>query len=734
LPVKVAGCKCEEGFGGMKKAIAFLAAVLGCLGPLAAQDPTQPAKAQFAGTPAIRTTSQEVLLDMVFRDKKGRSIHDIRPEEIQILEEGVEQKLNSFRLVEGNTAQVLSANGAGARTAALPLDPMREIRLVTLVFERLGPDDKRFFQQAVKDLLAMAAERNLYFSVMTIDQNLHVVQPFTADHQSLLKTLNRALGWSYVQFQNNSAEVMQQLQQVVSSDQPQIQGTGTSAPSPGQIGASVDWQLAKMQYDMLKSEEAADRAAADRATIFSLLGLVRAEASLPGRKVILYFNPQFRVPEILNDQYKNLKSEANRGNVTFYTVDTKGLVSFSQEQGGRDMLKGAADEVRRASQVGADRKVTVGQVREGENAENSARDNPLLWLVDLAKDTGGSAVVETNDWKAPLKVAMDEVRTYYEATYTPAISVYDGKFRRIAVKIDRPEVQVHTRAGYYALPVLNGGQQLYSYELPLLNAISAAPLPNQVPFRAAASRFNNRGPKVEYMLTVEAPLAGLAFEPHPEQKNATVNAGLLALLRNQNGEIVDKFSKDFAVQVDLDKVEGYKAGNMVQTFQTRLNPGRYTLEVAVMDRQADKVGARKVVLTVPAPTDKLSISDIVVVRRKDALKDSQILDAFYFEGGKIVPTLNDALKGGPGNILPFYFAIYPDKSIQEAPKLTMSFYLEGQLLGAAEAPLPPPQKDGRIPYIAELPADKFLPGNYEIRVGVMEGNARSEEKIAFRVE
>ena len=68
------------------------------------------------------------------------------------------------------------------------------------------------------------------------------------------------------------------------------------------------------------------------------------------------------------------------------------------------------------------------------------RSNPLLWLQDLAQQTGGATIAETNDYRAPLRVAMDEVRTYYEATYVPHIAVYDGKFRKISVHVDRPDV------------------------------------------------------------------------------------------------------------------------------------------------------------------------------------------------------------------------------------------------------------------------------------------------------
>jgi hypothetical protein len=33
-----------------------------------------------------------------------------------------------------------------------------------------------------------------------------------------------------------------------------------------------------------------------------------------------------------------------------------------------------------------------------------------------------------------------------------------------------------------------------------------------------------------------------------------------------------------------------------------------------------------------------------------------------------------------------------------------------------------------------LPADKFTPGAYEIRIGVAQGESKAEEKVDFRVE
>lgn len=679
--------------------------------------------------PIIKATAQEVVLDVVFSDKKGKTIKDIRPDQVHVYEDGVEQKISSFHLFD--------ANAPSAPSGTAQFDPMREVRLVTFVSEGLDLDGQRFFRQSMKDVLDMTPEQNLYFSIMAIDQNLHVIQPFTADHAALMKAAEKSATWSFLQYNKQNDVVKSELKQTIAQSDATSMAAGPQGLTAGQIQSYVNYKMAKMQYDMMQGAASADRSYDARNTLDALLALVRAEAELPGRKVVLYFNPFLFIPESVKEEYQMLVSTANRANVSFYTVDPKGLVTWDQNGMGVNTLGGANNDTRGAQMAGAsggDKTVSAGQARAVENAENAQRLNPLLWLRDLSQQTGGITIAETNDTKAPLRAAMNEVRTYYELTYAPKISTFDGKFRKLLVKVDQPDVIVHARSGYFALPSLRNGEQLNAYEMPLLNALNTPTSSTDLPFEAAAERFDDRGPKVEYMVTLEAPLKGITFQPQADQKTAALDAALLAVVKDSNGEIVEKFSKDFAVQVPLDSVEAHKGGDLVQTFHTELAPGTYSFEAVLMDRKNNKIGVKKSTLVVPAPSHSLSMSDVVIVRSTQPMKDSQMLDAFYFPGGKVVPSLDDKLAGGAGHVLPFYFTVYPDSSSKDAPKLTMAFYKGGQYLGAAEAPLPPVQKDGRIPYIANLPADKFSPGSYEIQIGVVQGSAKAQEKVAFQVQ
>ena len=352
---------------------------------------------------------------MVFRDKKGKTIRDVRPEEVHILEDGVEQNLTSFRLIEGH-AEPAPVSPGTTSTAPVGVDPMRVIRLVTLVFEGLDGEGKRFFRQALKDILDMAPEQNLYFSVLTVDQKLHVIQPFTSDHAALLKSVDRSMMWSFIQYETQSTEVKQTLKQTLSGDEPQLQTSASGGASPAQVQSLVSYRMAKMQYDMLQAAEATDRQSNARTTVDALMTLVRAQSQLPGRKVVLYFNPYLFIPEIIKEQYNNLISTATRSNVSFYTVDPKGLVTWSQQSAGRDYLKDAAGEIRSQQMRGGVGEVSTQQARASETAEGAVRANPLLWLRDLAQQTGGTTIAETNDWKAPLRTVMAEVLTYFEVS------------------------------------------------------------------------------------------------------------------------------------------------------------------------------------------------------------------------------------------------------------------------------------------------------------------------------
>src|SRR5271165_1561456 len=106
---------------------------------------TQITLAQAPPGPVIRSGAQEVLLDLVVRDKREKMVRDLKPEELEVFEDGVKQDIRSFRLVSG--AEVRQAEAEAAKTGAAPqtkVNPLREINLVLLVFRMMGPKERLY--------------------------------------------------------------------------------------------------------------------------------------------------------------------------------------------------------------------------------------------------------------------------------------------------------------------------------------------------------------------------------------------------------------------------------------------------------------------------------------------------------------------------------------------------------------------------------------------------------------
>jgi len=77
-------------------------------------------------------------------------------------------------------------------------------------------------------------------------------------------------------------------------------------------------------------------------------------------------------------------------------------------------------------------------------------ENSRASLYQLAAETGGRAVVNTNAMEAGLAKVLDETSAYYVLGYTPTRATDDGKYHKINVKVRRPGVRVIARQGYWA--------------------------------------------------------------------------------------------------------------------------------------------------------------------------------------------------------------------------------------------------------------------------------------------
>lgn len=713
----------------MRLRIASSAVVLSYLAVCApAQTP------QSAPDTAIKTNVDEVLLDIVVRDKKGKAVYDVKPGDVTVTDNGVKQKVTSFRLVQGSEA----VSAEGTRSA---LDPLHQVRLVTLAFQAMGGVDQRqLARKAALDLVKNEQGTNVFFSVAEIDTHLNLLQPFTRDRAALEKAINMATsGADATQFNAESDRARQQLQDRLHqmTGQPDVAAAlrtleSTPAPAPGSpaLGtAALDAKLVEIMIDMTRYDVVMTDGT--RLLLEALKSLIAGLSELPGRKSVLYFTWGLVVPPNLDDQFKNVTSMANRANVTFYTIDCNGVETWSQNgQAAGDLTRAAGDSRSNATKTGA---VSKGMVLASDTAEMSMRTNGRNELLNLAEGTGGFMVADSNDLRTPVRKINEEISSYYELSYNPGISNYDGSFRRVKVDANRKDLMVQARNGYFALPAELRTSGLLPFEPPLLKALADGATSHDVAFRSRLLRFQPTVQGIGTGIVVEVPVGGLDFQPDAA-KHFNARISMVALVKNASGTVVQKFTRDVPIQATAENLSAMKLGNFVYKDQLTLPPGKYTLETAVMDRENNKIGAERSEFEA-SPAKGVGISEISLVRSyAPGAKDLDPADPFQYQGGRITPTLNPTVKSEKGATLSMFFVVYPEPGNPAKPSVELEYVKDGNVVGKGGLELPAPDSKGRIPYIMSSAAESMPAGEYVIRAIVKQGNSTAEEKTAFHVE
>ena len=128
--------------------------------------------------------------------------------------------------------------------------------------------------------------------------------------------------------------------------------------------------------------------------------------------------------EVIRQAMQDAVEAATRNNATIYGIDPRGL-AFNR-----------AD-------------LNIGEISphpsllgEVQGAQKSLRT--------ISDETGGFAVVDRNSFDAAYQQVVAENSAYYVLGYYPVPERHDGKFHKIAVRVDRPGISVDARKGYLA--------------------------------------------------------------------------------------------------------------------------------------------------------------------------------------------------------------------------------------------------------------------------------------------
>jgi VWFA-related protein len=680
----------------MKRIIAGLLIAIAQFSTMSAQDAPEDGGIQF------KSGTNEIMLDLVVTDKKGRPILDLKKEEVVLTDNGVKQEVRGFRLVD--------AAGTPGNTASRRQQP----QLVTIVLESLDVEARRQAKVAAMELVKAAPLDNMYLAVVGINRQVSLLQPFTTNRDALKTAIDLATSGQPLQWVEHSNGMKAKLNTAMNS------------------GTADEKKLAAVMMNMLKSTDAIDEG--PRATIFGLLSLVRGQASYPGRKGIVYISWGMWRPPHLDEPFRNLISSANRANVSFYPISALGVATWSQSAGATMQMQAAAamsaDAVTRS-----DGRIGSYSMAAGDLAETASRNDIQQSMKELADGTGGEYSADTNDYKKPMRTAVQELSSYYEITYDPGIQNYDGAFRKTEVTLARADTKVRARAGYYALPITPTGESVLSYELPMIKALEGTKLPRDVAYQASALRFQPTPEGTETSILVDVPMSSITFTEDPQQSRYRSRLSLIAVIKDAQNVTIKRLTHDLPLIGPLDKMGAAKAGRFLFKERVKLPPGRYVFDTAVLDHGSSRVGAKRVALVVAPPGKGVHMSHISVVRRFDpSAKGLDPAEPFQFQGGLVTPTLMGNVYAVKGATLSLFFVVYPDPGISAKAEGLIEYIKDGAVVGKAAIPLPDADAKGRIPYVMSSPAEAMPPGSYEVRIAIKQGETGTEERAFVTVE
>jgi len=691
----------------------------------------------------FRVETEVVLLDVVARDKKGRTVRDLRPDEIEVYEDGVRQETGNFRFLDSRAvgeALEDAAEAPPARAEAPPPPPprpgeSRHLNLVTFLFDQLGPDGRNIARKAALSFLELENRPDVYVSVFQIRDSLRLLHQFTTDREAVRNAVLHATGEVDTQYTAATERLSEEAQRA-NALRERLQGLTTTgagqetAGTAAQLGQAV--AMADMAVNALRLTDQLQREQQGHSVLFAVLALAKQQQALAGRKTILFFSEGVQSPPRLEHVLLAAISEANRANVSVYAVDARGLSTVSDSAAAKATLDEAVQTSMRQQMLRGISLFTREDMLIADTAESSLRMDTVATLQQLAESTGGMMISRTNDVRAGITRAVGDLRGYYEIAYSPKNRTFDGKFRKIALKVARPGVSVQTRSGYFAMPP-GEGTATFPYEVRLLEAMRAPDPPHDLPIQSRAFRFGTEGGGQRYTLVLEMPLRSIHFEPDKDPAIERAHFSFMGILRASWGGIAEKFSQDAPLWVPRKRHDALMQGSAVFMRSFALPEGRYRLETAAWDQQSGQMSVSHSRLAVPANPSAFGLSSLAVVKRAERVPKGALASDDPFRAGdaRIVPWVREA-ELDPAREIGLFFVAYVPKGA-EAPQVTLEFLRDAQVVGRAEPTLPPPDAEGRIPYVVSLPAGRFTPGHYEVVAELRAGSQRAWERTSFRV-
>jgi len=362
----------------------------------------------------IQVTSELVLVNVVAHDKNGNLVRDLKKGDFTLFEDGKKQEISTFdfenvdELATAGAAEATVSGVAGGtvlrsgKQAAPSLDA-RDRRMILLFFDfsAMEPEQIDRSVEAAKKFVNTKMQPADLMALVSLATNMRVDLDFTDEKTKLLAALT-----AY-----NSG-----------------QGQGFENGDTGSAEGAAETSGAFSADDTDFNTFSADR------KLLALQSLMQAMGKLPQKKNLIYFSNGITQTGADNQSaLRAATAAAVKANVSIYSMDIRGLQAFppggeaqSASLHGQSAYSGAA-------------------VLNDLNGNAASQET----LATLSSDTGGKAFFDSNDFGAVFSQVQKDSSAYYVLGFTSNNPLKDGRFRRLKVHVNRPDLKLDFRSGYY---------------------------------------------------------------------------------------------------------------------------------------------------------------------------------------------------------------------------------------------------------------------------------------------
>jgi len=718
----------------MQRYFAPLALIAFLVLTVAAQQPTPTP----SGEDAVRISTDLIQIDVTVTDKNGRVVGGLNAEDFEIFENGEKQAISHFSFISKTAGGVSAADAPAAGQGQInPVTTLKRSdvrRTIAIVLDDLNLSfgSVYYTRKALKRFVDEQMDPNDLVAIIRTGGGVGALQQFTSDKRMLHAAIDK------IRWNPRGAGGFDSLTSVGQSPEDITDRFKTESD----LVASKAGQDDSNRKSILTRENVSDKKRTDynvsknageqeegifaQASLGTIRYIIGGMDELPGRKVMMLFSDGLLIGNDSNKSrggavytyLQNLVDYANRSSVVVYTFDTKGMRSMSI--GASDSTYEIIDGHRGSKE------------RERLDDFKKSQDG----LVYVAEQTGGKALLNSDNLNGGIGRALEEQAGYYLLAYLPNEETFNAekrRFNKLEVKVRRPGLNVTHRSGFFNIDSNTAAKPQLSVDQTIAKALMSPFAHSDIALEMNALYANDEkdGPYIRSFLHIDA--KSLTFTDDPEGwKKATFDVS--AVTFGDNGMPVENTGSKYTI-----KTKG-------ATYQTMLDrgfvyvlimpvkkPGLYQYRVALRDADSGKIGSASQIVEVPDLSKRKMVLSSPAVEDVSMATWQNIAQGKIGNGPgqiKVASTLlyDTVLKQFPaGTVLRYGLEIYNVRSGKQTLETQARIFqndrvvVEGNVnkLNPPEQPSPIRRLSGAI-----MLKDTLQPGDYVLHLTVRDDSSK----------